>query len=70
MDLKTKKIKETEILNYFDNGEKEIYEVTLESGKKIKCTENHRFLTKSGWKRLKDIKEKDYIGVVNIYNSF
>ncbi len=66
MDFKTKKIKETEILNYFDNGEKEIYEVTLESGKKIKCTENHRFLTKSGWKRLKDIKEKDYIGVVNI----
>jgi DNA polymerase-3 subunit alpha len=34
----------SEIVNKYDNGEKEVYEITLESGKIIKCTLDHKFL--------------------------
>ena len=39
-----------------------MFEVTLENGKSIKCTADHRFLTNNGWKKLKDIDyEKDEV---------
>lgn len=37
------------------SGRKEIYEIELEDGKKIKCSENHQLYTNTGWKRLKEI---------------
>lgn len=37
-----------EVLNKYDNGSKEVYEITLESGKTIKCTLDHKFLCSSG----------------------
>lgn len=36
-------------------------EVVLESGKKVKVTGEHRFLTRSGWKKLSELKEGDEI---------
>ena len=34
------------------SGKKEVYELILENGKKIKATADHRFMTRNGWKRL------------------
>jgi hypothetical protein len=34
----------TDVVNIYDNGVKEVYEVTLESGKTIECTMDHEFL--------------------------
>jgi intein/homing endonuclease len=50
---------------YF-NGNKEVVTLTLENGKVIKCTPNHRFLInqKDGatiWKRVYEISEGDNI---------
>lgn len=45
----------------WDQGEKETYEVTLESGKSIKCTMDHKFLCGDGKTRpLKEIIEGEH----------
>ncbi|MCX6812408.1 MAG: replicative DNA helicase [Candidatus Berkelbacteria bacterium] len=36
----------------FSTGRKKVFEILLTSGKKIKATANHKFLTIDGWKRL------------------
>ena len=38
-----------------------MYEVELENGNKIQCTENHRFLTNKGWLKLNEIKNESII---------
>jgi hypothetical protein len=38
----------TEVLDKFDNGEQDVFEVTLESGKQICCTIQHKFLCENG----------------------
>lgn len=43
------------VLDKFNNGEKELYEITLESGKTIQCTLDHKFLTENGIKTLYSI---------------
>ena len=40
-------------------GKQEMYEVTLEDGKTIQCTLDHKFITNQGTKRLRDLKLKD-----------
>lgn len=42
----------------FSNGNKEVFEFDLNNGKSIKCTEDHMFLTKEGYKPIKEIYEK------------
>jgi len=37
------------------------YDVELENGIKIKATENHLFLTKDGYKKVKDLTENDEV---------
>lgn len=37
-----------EVVNKFDNGIKEVYEITLADGKTIKCTIDHQFLCENG----------------------
>ena len=50
-----------DILQIFQKGEVEMFEVEMDNGSVIKCTEDHRFLTNVGWKALKDIGEDDQI---------
>jgi len=45
-----------------DNGNKEVYLVTIDGGLTIKSTDDHKYMTNDGWKMLKDIDiEEDYI---------
>ncbi len=37
-----------EVLDKFDHGELEVFEITMESGKTITCTVNHKFLCENG----------------------
>jgi hypothetical protein len=38
-----------------------VYEVETQTGEKIKCTMEHKFLTPNGWKKLKELQEGDEI---------
>lgn len=58
--------KYVDIVEVFDTGFKPVYEIKLSNGRKIKATKEHKFLTKSGFKRLKDISVGDLIGVNGI----
>lgn len=42
-------------------GNKNVLDITLKTGDKIKCTEDHKIMTKRGWIEAKDIKNNDYI---------
>lgn len=55
------KFTKKEVIRKFDNGIKDVYEITLRTGKKIKATKNHLFLTINGWRRLKDLKIGDFL---------
>ena len=54
----------------FKNGKKQLYKIQIDywcnrfGGKIICATENHKFLTKKGWKKLKDLKEGDEIFIL------
>lgn len=42
------------IKDIFYSGKKDIYEITLEDGKKLKCSKDHKILTDSGFKTIKN----------------
>ena len=48
------------ILNVFDNGEQETYQLSADYHKNIIGTANHKMLTVDGWKNIKDISLSDY----------
>lgn len=39
------------VVNKYDNGKQEVFEITTESGKMINCTKNHEFLCEDGESR-------------------
>jgi thymidylate synthase (FAD) len=81
-DEKTKTFTNSKIKEVFNTGEKPVYEITLNDGKKIKCTKEHKFYTQNGFDTLENIVGLDtkyhtmskiaYIGVNGIpaYQSY
>lgn len=55
-DIRLHKIK-----NVTFSGKKEVYKLKLIDDKEIKATANHKFLTRNGWKKLKDLKVNEEI---------
>lgn len=52
------------ILDIYDNGIKNVFEVITESGYRIEATKNHKFMKETGeWQELKYFKEGDFIAV-------
>lgn len=47
-NTKTRENEYVEVKNIFDHGVLDIYEITTESGKKIRCSINHKFLCDNG----------------------
>ncbi len=66
---KENKVKESKITDVIFNGIKPTFELKTKSGKKITTTDNHPFLTPSGWKDLKEIKEGERIATPRIIHS-
>lgn len=45
----------------FRNEQKDLYLVTLDDGKKLKCSLDHRIFTENGWQRLKELNVGDKV---------
>lgn len=70
-DRSSKTFTFAEIKEVFSTGKKEIYQLTLENGKTISSTKDHKFLTLGGdFKRLEDVSiENDFIATNGICNE-
>ncbi|MDP9105028.1 MAG: replicative DNA helicase, partial [Candidatus Eremiobacteraeota bacterium] len=51
------------IVDAWEVGDKPVYRVTTKSGRVIRCTEGHRFLTVSGWSELRELKSGRSVAV-------
>jgi thymidylate synthase (FAD) len=51
----------SKISKVFKNKEKDLYLVTLEDGKQVKCSMDHRIFTENGWQHLKDLNVGDRV---------
>jgi thymidylate synthase (FAD) len=54
-DENTKQLTTAHIKEVFKTGVKDVFEITLEDGKKIKTTKEHKFLTQNGFDTLENI---------------
>ena len=61
LELENGRFVKRKILTKLNNGIQDIYELTLRTGKKIKATHDHQFLTPEGWKRVADLKLGDFL---------
>src|SRR5690606_16036072 len=48
----------------FPSGTKEVFEVTLASGRRVKATANHPFLTYDGWMPLGELLPGSRVGAI------
>lgn len=53
-DEETQEFKTSNIVDIYKTGIKPCFEIEFNNGKKIKCTADHKFLTKEGFQRLND----------------
>jgi replicative DNA helicase len=51
------------VTNVFASGTKDVYRLRLASGREVKASGNHRFLTLAGWMPLKDLAIGSRIGI-------
>ena len=49
------------ITDAWDVGERQVFRVTTRSGRTIRCTDGHRFMTSAGWRELKTLQHGDSI---------
>jgi len=54
VDESTGKPSHTKIVDCWQSGMKEVFEVTLEGGSQVTMSKDHRCLTKQGWRRLEE----------------
>ncbi len=55
LNEKTNSFEVGRMYDVYESGEKDVFLLTLKSGKRIKATQDHRFLTEIGWQALKEI---------------
>lgn len=58
-DERSKTFVNRRIKEVFDTGKKIVFELTLENGKKLTCTADHKILTNNGFKRLGSLSMDD-----------
>lgn len=57
------RMREAVVSQLWDNGEKECWELTTRTGRRVVTTKNHQYLTPDGWKVLEDVREGDFVAV-------
>ncbi len=63
LDLTTQKIVTKPITAIFDNGVRDVLEITTKTNRKIRATADHLFYTISGWQKLEDFNVGNSIGL-------
>jgi len=66
LDEETRVMRHTHVVDVSKNGEKPVFRMTLEDGKSIECTADHRFLFEDGWSTLGEkthLREVDGLAV-------
>jgi replicative DNA helicase len=51
------------VINVFESGTKDVFRLQLASGREVKATANHPFLTFSGWTSLGDLRPGDRLAI-------
>jgi replicative DNA helicase len=51
------------VTNVFESGTKDVFRLRLASGREVKATANHPFLTFSGWTHLGELRTGDRLGI-------
>ncbi len=59
----TYKLETADVSHAFCTGINPVYKLTTRSGRAIRATANHKFLTVCGWKRLDELGQGDHIAV-------
>lgn len=62
-------IRPGQVKKIYKNGVKQVFEVTLENGMKIKGTHNHKLLTTDGYKKIEDLIASDVLIVKDNYKE-
>lgn len=69
LNEQTGKLEPHRVNALLDMGVKPVYRITTSSGKTLKTTLTHPYLTKDGWKKLQEIKAGEEIAVVREING-
>jgi len=62
----TLKLVTAETSHLMENGVRAVFDLTLDSGRSVGATDNHKFLTTSGWKQLGELKVGDWVATPSI----
>lgn len=57
------------VINWWDEGLKLFYEVTLSEGQTVLCTKDHRLYTSLGYRHLRDLKIGDDVSIAKNYQN-
>lgn len=71
LDEDTGELDFSHIKNIFNNGVKQVFELTTELGYHIKCTKDHEIYTPSGYLKLEDLEigDKVYVNGIKIHRT-
>jgi replicative DNA helicase len=61
MNTETWKFERKKVVNAFSTGRKPVFKMKTRSGKEIRATGNHKFLTVDGWRRLDELDAGMYL---------
>lgn len=63
LNEETLQLERAEVSHAFSTGTKPVFRITTRSGRTIRATGNHKFLTIHGWKRLDELSEKEHLAL-------
>ena len=63
LDTETWKLTPRTVLKAFPTGSREVFDLTTRSGRTVRATANHRFLTIRGWKRIDELSAADHLAL-------
>jgi replicative DNA helicase len=66
VDDNTYKISNASVSRAFSTGFKQVFKLTTASGRTIKATANHKFLTIDGWKRLNELSTENHLATPRV----
>ncbi|MCU0544641.1 MAG: replicative DNA helicase [Oscillatoriaceae cyanobacterium Prado104] len=63
LNEETLQLERAEVSNAFSTGTQPVFRLTTRSGRTIRATGSHKFLTIHGWKQLNELNKKEYLAL-------